>query len=103
MNVYKMNVICCFYLKDRLRKHPNFTYTETTEYCTIEYSLDAPFFILKWDKMNGVILELDRQYNIVQIGTPTKAQYGEYYSDVMMIVKPFLEGGYYWIDWKGAE
>lgn len=102
MNVYKMNVICCFYLRDRLKKHPNFTYTETVEYCTIEYSLNEPFFILKWDKMNGVILELDRKYNIVQTGIPTRAADGSYFSDVMMI-QPFLNGGFYWVDWQSAK
>ncbi len=103
MNVYKMNVICCFYLRDRLKKHPNFTYTETVEYCTIEYSLNKPFFILKWDKMNGVILELDREYKIVQIGTPCKISKNLNYWTDKIIVKPFLNGGYYWIDWMGAE
>lgn len=103
MNVYKMNVICCFYLRERLRKHPNFTYTETTEYCTIEYSLNEPFFILQWDKINGVILELDRQYNIVQIGTPVKILKALNYWTEKIIVKPFLGDGFYWINWQGAE
>jgi hypothetical protein len=102
MNVYKMNVICCFYLKDRLRKHPNYTYTETPESCTIEYSLKEPLFTLKWDKLNGVIFELDRHQNLVKIGTPTRAPDGSYFSDVMMI-QPFLGGGFYWVDWRGAE
>ncbi len=102
MNIYKMNVICCFYLRDRIRKHPNFTYTETKEYCTIEYSLNKPFFILKWDKINGLILELDRKYNIIKIGTPTRAPDGAYFSNVMMI-QPFLGDGYYWINWMGVK
>ena len=102
MNVYKMNVICCFYLRERLKRHPNFTYTETTEFCTIEYKLNEPFFILKWDKINGVILELDRHQNLIKIGTPEEATHDGYYTDVIMI-QPFLNDGFYWIDWKGAK
>lgn len=102
MNVYKMNVICCFYLKTRLKRHPNFTYTETKESCTIEYSLNKPFFILKWDKMNGVILELDRNQNLVKIGTPKEVTNDIKYTDTIMI-QPFMNDGFYWIDWQGAE
>ncbi len=52
--------------------------------------------------MNGVILELDRNQNLVKIGTPKEVTNDIKYTDTIMI-QPFMNDGFYWIDWQGAE
>jgi len=100
-----MNTVCCFYLRERIKHHPNYTYSETKEFCTIEYSLKSPIYILKWDYQTGLILELDRNKNIVWIGTPIRIENLENLNQNRKGFPAYLDGkhhGFFRLDWKSA-
>ena len=103
-----MNATCCFYLKERIKQHPNYIYTEKlNEWSRFQYNLDKALFTLIWDYKRGVILELDRNDNIIFIGTPILIEDWERVEPPPKHsgVSSYIDGGrhgFFGIDWQRA-
>mgnify|MGYP003676165444 FL=1 len=105
----------CFYLRERLKRHPNCTIEihdrkntvvdfVSCNYFLGEKSRENLFFRLVWSRESGTITELNSTGERIYIGTPIVSVLNEMNETVESIkIKPFLSGGFYEIDWQGGE